>query len=101
MCGARASCANGRLGNWKAMVESLLHAGECDPRGLSPRPYETRHACKRENFNPETVTKRSFALKCAADRGIGDREGEAGMAKFFANLNLVLIAGLVLAVLIA
>jgi uncharacterized membrane protein len=38
-------------------------------------------------------------MRCRS--GIGDREGEAGMAKFFANLSLVLIAGLVLAALIA
>ena len=60
-----------------------------------------RHACALENFNPETTTKRSFCAECAADAGDRRSKGGSRMAKFFANLSLVLIVGLVLAVLIA
>ena len=67
----------------------------------APARMQSDMLASSQNFNPETLTKRSFALKCAADRGIGDRKGEAEWPNSSQIWVWCWSSGLVLAVLIA
>src|SRR4051794_14364902 len=67
---------------------------------MSPRPLMAR-CLHLPNFQPKKRRRNDVLRRSVANRGIGDRKGRQVMAKFFANLNLVLIVGVALAVLIA
>src|SRR5437764_7283238 len=95
MTGASASGAKGRSGSWKGMEATPLQRGRASPR-MSPRPNHAEMLARQRISTLETMTKPHFAAKRRQRVQKGER-----MAKFFANLTLVLIIGFALAALLA
>src|SRR5690242_7842265 len=90
MCGASASLANGRSGNWNG-IERLLLASQQPTNDAAP--LRLRNSSQRL----------AISAPQALERCVAATSGKRGntMGKFFENLGMVLIAGLVLAILIA